>query len=342
MKKTLAILTLALLLLAMAACGAGDEKGAVIGSVNGVNIYQSEYDHYLSDYFDYYYTYYSENYGIDLSDQSVIDAYMPTFLAALEYYSWQHCVEAVLIRQIAEKEFGMTYANEFAESFLPYGELRTVETNSIVAQIASSEDVDAAASEAARAAYEADPKEYRGTSHILIACSEEEQADPATLAAAYEQACQVIQLLNGGADFEEMISAYSAESNTSYDPIDAEGNMIDGSATFVKEYADGAFSLAQEGDITQEPVLSTFGYHIIRLNSIVDTYEEAEPYLVSLETYFSDLLQRYKDEAEVVCNLDFKYYGKEEAADETADDGASDAESQDDGAEEAEDAEENQ
>ena len=41
MKKTLLILTLILLVAALAACGADDGKGAVIGSVNGVDVYQS-------------------------------------------------------------------------------------------------------------------------------------------------------------------------------------------------------------------------------------------------------------------------------------------------------------
>lgn len=310
MKKTLFILTLALLLLSLSACGAVDGKGAVVGSVNGVDVYQSEYEHYLSDYFDSYYTYYSNNYGLDLSDQEVINTYMPTFMSDLEQYSWQHCVEAALIRQVASDEFGITYDNEFLKSFLPYGEYCTVETDGILGQLTNSEEMKAAASEAAETAYNADPKEYRGTSHILITC---DVNDAEAKAAALEQAHQIIQMLNEGASFEDMIAAYSAEPSTlSYDPIDAEGNMIDGSVSFVREYADGAFSLAAVGDITQEPVLSQYGYHIIRLNNIISTFEEAKPYVTnSIESYFTELLEKYQDAAEVVCKVDFKYYGKE-------------------------------
>ena len=64
MKKTLFIITLVVLVFALAACNAAGQKDAVVGSVNGVDIYQSEYEHYLSDYFDSYYTYYGDNYGI--------------------------------------------------------------------------------------------------------------------------------------------------------------------------------------------------------------------------------------------------------------------------------------
>ena len=114
-----------------------------------------------------------------------------------------------------------------------------------------------------------------------------------------------------------MIAAYSAESTTSYNPIDADGNMIDGSATFVKEYADGAFSLAAEGDFTQEPVLTRYGYHIIRLNNIVSSFEDAKPYVTNLENYLTSLLEKYEEEADIVCNVDFKYYGKETADEDT-------------------------
>ena len=319
MKKTLLILFAVLLVVALSACGAGDGKGAVIGSVNGVDVYQSEYEHYLADYFDSYYSYYSDNYGLNLADQEIIDTYMPTFMSDLEYYSWQHCVEAALIRQLANDEFGITYDNEFVKAFLPYGEYRTVETDGILSQLTSSDAVQSAASAAAEAAFNADPKEYRGTSHILITCDVE---DAEAKAAAYEQACQVIQMLLDGASFEDMIAAYSAESTTSYDPIDADGNMIDGSTRFVQEYADGAFSLAKEGDYTLEPVLTQYGYHIIRLNNIISTFEDAKPYMTNLENYFTDLLKQYEDEADVVCNVNFKYYSPDAAEGEAAEDSA--------------------
>ena len=319
MKKTLLIFFAIVLLVALSACGATDEKGAVIGSVNGVDVYQSEYEHYLADYFDSYYSYYGDNYGLNLADQEIIDTYMPTFMSDLEYYSWQHCVEAALIRQVANDEFGITYDNEFAKAFLPYGEYRTVETDGILSQLTTSDAVQNAASAAAEAAFNADPKEYRGTSHILITCDVE---DAEAKAAAYEQACQVIQMLQDGASFEDMIAAYSAESTTSYDPIDAEGNMIDGSTRFVQEYADGAFSLAKEGDYTLEPVLTQYGYHIIRLNSIISSFEDAKPYMTNLENYFTDLLKQYEDEADVVCNVNFKYYSPDAAEGEAAEDSA--------------------
>ena len=319
MKKTLLIFFAIVLLVALSACGATDEKGAVIGSVNGVDVYQSEYEHYLADYFDSYYSYYGDNYGLNLADQEIIDTYMPTFMSDLEYYSWQHCVEAALIRQVANDEFGITYDNEFAKAFLPYGEYRTVETDGILSQLTTSDAVQNAASAAAEAAFNADPREYRGTSHILITCDVD---DAEAKAAAYEQACQIIQMLQDGASFEDMIAAYSAESTTSYDPIDADGNMIDGSTRFVQEYADGAFSLDKEGDYTLEPVLTQYGYHIIRLNNIISTFEDAKPYMTNLENYFTDLLKQYEDEADVVCNVNFKYYSPDAAEGEAAEDSA--------------------
>ena len=335
MKKTLLIFFAIVLLVALSACGATDEKGAVIGSVNGVDVYQSEYEHYLADYFDSYYSYYGDNYGLNLADQEIIDTYMPTFMSDLEYYSWQHCVEAALIRQVANDEFGITYDNEFAKAFLPYGEYRTVETDGILSQLTTSDAVQNAASAAAEAAFNADPREYRGTSHILITCDVD---DAEAKAAAYEQACQIIQMLQDGASFEDMIAAYSAESTTSYDPIDADGNMIDGSTRFVQEYADGAFSLAKEGDYTLEPVLTQYGYHIIRLNNIISTFEDAKPYMTNLENYFTDLLKQYEDEADVVCNVNFKYYSPDAAEGESAEysaaaEDAADAESTEETAE---------
>ena len=330
MKKTLmkVLFAIALIgaLLALAACGAADENGGVIGSVNGEKIYQSEYDYYLADYYDYYYSYYMNYYGMDMSDQELVGTYMPTLFADLEHYSWERCVEAAFIRQIAKNEYDITYDNDYLADFLPFGEYMYMETNGLYSQLAASEEVQAAAAAAAEAAYNADPREYRGTSHILIACDDVD--DPEALATAYEQAMEVIQMLQNGADFDDMVTAYSADGNASYDPIDADGAMIDGSTNFVKEYAQGAFGLSAVGEYTLEPVLSVYGYHIIRLDSIVSSFEDAEPYLVNVSNYLTDLLDQYKEDADIECKVEFKYYdpnGDGESADADTDEASDDA-----------------
>ena len=105
-----------------------------------------------------------------------------------------------------------------------------------------------------------DSWEPRATAqHILIGvaqnASDEEKAE------AKKKAEDLIKQLKDGADFDTLAKENSTDKNSA-----ANGGKIGPfrRAEMVKEFADAAYGL-KVGEITQEPVLTQYGYHIIKL-----------------------------------------------------------------------------
>ncbi|WP_208559114.1 peptidylprolyl isomerase [Marinilactibacillus kalidii] len=79
-----------------------------------------------------------------------------------------------------------------------------------------------------------------------------------------ETAKDIIQQLNDGADFAELVKEYSTD--TASVANNGEMELVEGQT--VPEFEEAAKALENEGDITQEPVKTEFGYHIIKLVSV--------------------------------------------------------------------------
>ena len=75
-----------------------------------------------------------------------------------------------------------------------------------------------------------------------------------------ELAQDIIDQLNDGADFGELVAEYSMDTGT----VEANGELLLEAGRFVPEFEEAAFEL-EEGEITQEPVESQFGYHVIKM-----------------------------------------------------------------------------
>ncbi|MCL1849664.1 MAG: peptidyl-prolyl cis-trans isomerase, partial [Clostridiales bacterium] len=83
----------------------------------------------------------------------------------------------------------------------------------------------------------------------------------------------IIAELSNGADFGELVAEKSTDPGAvynggAYGPFDAYGRMSDGSG-FIEEFVIASFALDEVGDVTQLPVASQFGYHIIVLDEII-------------------------------------------------------------------------
>lgn len=109
-----------------------------------------------------------------------------------------------------------------------------------------------------------DQRPSRGSmqaAHIMIAFPKDaSQEDKET---AKRKADEIYALIKAGTSFEEMAEAHSDDVNSN-----AKGGVLPGfgsgsSTRMVTEFEDAAFELANDGDIS-EPVLSPFGYHIIK------------------------------------------------------------------------------
>jgi peptidyl-prolyl cis-trans isomerase C len=131
---------------------------------------------------------------------------------------------------------------------------------------------------------QAGDKEYHAR-HILVEKEDDAKA--------------IIAKLKGGAKFEEL-------AKQSKDPGSApNGGDLDWAApgSFVKPFSDAMVAL-QKGQITETPVKTQFGYHIIKLEDVraakVPSYEEVKPQIAEslqqqkLQAYQQDLRKKAK------------------------------------------------
>lgn len=125
---------------------------------------------------------------------------------------------------------------------------------------------------------QAGDKEYRAR-HILVEKEDDAKA--------------IIAKLKGGAKFEEL-------AKQSKDPGSAaNGGDLDWAspASFVKPFSDAMIAL-QKGQVTDTPVKTQFGYHVIKLEDVraakVPAFEEVKPQIA--ETLQQQKLQAYQQE----------------------------------------------
>ena len=125
--------------------------------------------------------------------------------------------------------------------------------------------------------------------HILIAAKSD--ASDEEKAAAKTKAEELIKQLKDGADFAELAKANSADTGTA-----AKGGQIGPfkRSDMVPEFSTAAYDLKNAGDITETPVQTQFGYHIIKLVS----KEEKKPFDEMKEQMEKEMLDaKLKDAA---------------------------------------------
>ncbi len=110
--------------------------------------------------------------------------------------------------------------------------------------------------------------------HILFTVPPD--ADEKTVEAARAKAVALIERLNGGADFEQIFDEYAAQapSPTGEVPaVVAEDLGFFGPGEMVPEFEEAAYAL-EPGAVSQEPVKTEYGWHIIRREPDVPTFEQ--------------------------------------------------------------------
>ena len=125
--------------------------------------------------------------------------------------------------------------------------------------------------------------------HILIAAKSD--ASDEEKSAAKTKAEELIKQLKDGADFAELAKANSADTGTA-----AKGGQIGPfkRSDMVPEFSTAAYDLKNDGDITETPVQTRFGYHIIKLVS----KEEKKPFDEMEEQMEKEMLDaKLKDSA---------------------------------------------
>jgi parvulin-like peptidyl-prolyl isomerase len=306
-----------LLALALTAgCGAGSDTAAsqkVIATVNGVSVYESEFDDWYlqfwggqegknqyEDMYDQYRSNYLVGYveqvallqraasdGVTITEEAVeveVDRYKQQFQnseGALD----QEAFEADL------KQKGFT-----EKSLATYFEHNMI-LQALYEKVTQNVTVDAAD---IQAYYEENKdlfssKEMVKTRNIVVATEQEAQ--------------KIIEMLDEGSDFAELAMARSSDPSAKENGGDIPEFTEDG--PYVQPYKDAAFALRQPGDYTKEPVKSDFGYHVILLENKIPAYDKTlEEARVEIE---SNLLAERKQSVfaeyydEVVASSDIQY-----------------------------------
>lgn len=152
--------------------------------------------------------------------------------------------------------------------------------------------------------------EQRQVSHILIGVGDSSDGKNRTEMDAKVLALQVVNKVAAGEDFSQLAKQYSddlgSKDNGGQYPPFSKGSG------FVAEFENAAFALAN-GEYTVEPVKTTFGYHIIRLDQIIPaqthTLDEVKEQIIAglrdeqVNQKVTDYMQELRDKAEVVNKL---------------------------------------
>lgn len=121
-------------------------------------------------------------------------------------------------------------------------------------------------------------KDLIETSHILLRVGS--KATEAEKNAAQAKADSIYNVLTQGGDFAELARQFSQDPGSA---IKGGQLPLAGPGSFVKEFEDAAYALEKDGDISK-PVLSSFGYHIIKMNhrKPLDSYDTLRPQILQM------------------------------------------------------------
>ncbi|MCL1975155.1 MAG: peptidyl-prolyl cis-trans isomerase [Firmicutes bacterium] len=324
----------------------------VIGSVNGSPVYRYEYDYYFNSYFNEYFSNYYDSIlsyqGVDMLDESSAH----DFLADLENFAWNSSVQASLIRQMAAEEYAISLDPSYYENLLSPEVALSINTNRLWGLIYPHVGDEAKAAKGvsddeAKEYYDVDPSAWDcyKVAHIIVTAQQlmdkaveegQELNDDEAQEAARQLAEDIIVKLKAGEDFADLAAQYSADGTSETGGemdlyFNIYGSGISDEAGFDPLFSEGAFLLKNVGDFSQEPVESSFGFHIIKLldkkvgfdavkSFVLDNMESVEDSEIS--EFFQNKMQAMQDAATIERDFDFIYYVEppEGAEDEVVDD----------------------
>jgi len=310
----------------------------IIGTVNGENVYRFEYDYYLNAYYNEYFSNYYEDMllydGVDLLDEES----SREFLSDMENFAWTTTIQAVLIRQMAFKEYNISLDSSYYETLLLPDTALSINTNRLYTMIYPFIEQEATTTQVVG---EAEAKEYyltdptawdcRKVAHIIITAQQmlreaaddgKELSNEEAQKAAQERAKEIIARLAKGEDFAKLAEQYSGDSSAQVGGVldlyfNIYGNGVSEEASLDQFFAEGAFLLKDIGDYSKEPVESYYGYHVIKLLDKKEGFDAIKTYMLSsrqtvddnaVSEYFSNKLQNLEESAVIERKFAFKYY----------------------------------
>lgn len=319
MKYKITFLFVSLLVLAViAATGCG---GGVVASVNGEKITRQELSRQVNQLKESY-----EKQGIDFSGDNG-----QTMLESLEKATLDQMIDTKIMLQEAKK-LGKLTPDQVQEKVKPLKEQfqSEEEFKEFLAQVQLGEedvayilflqdevtkDVAPASEEELRKYYDDNKElfskpEQLEVRHILFFVDDGTRGFPArhTDDEARKMAEDIITQLDQGKDFAELASEKSEDSSTK-----TEGGLFTFSkGETVKEFSDAAYEL-KEGEYTEQPVKTNYGYHVIKLEKVIpatqDSFDQVKEQIADLmsgqakQEKFNQFMKEAKEKAAIVNKL---------------------------------------
>lgn len=120
-------------------------------------------------------------------------------------------------------------------------------------------------------------------------------AEEACLASVQDKLDEIYEKIEAGDDFAELIEAYGEDPGMQNEPSKTRGYYVSAdSTTWDKHFTAGSMALEKVGDVTETPVISTSGVHIIRYES--DVTPGAVPLEDIRDALYEQTLEAMKDE----------------------------------------------
>ena len=155
--------------------------------------------------------------------------------------------------------------------------------------------------------YDDNPSKFKmvSVSHILVTVDE-----TVTNEVALAKAKSLIVRLNTGEDFAALAKANSTDTGSSVNGGVLSGFFGADNSTYVEEFVAASVKL-NKGEHTKEPVLSQFGYHIIKADDVKSSYEDVKDYVTEVvygpikETAFTDFVAKLVKDSKIERMLKF-------------------------------------
>lgn len=302
-----------------------ENKGAVIAVVNGDEIYEKELNGMLTGLYG------SVSDASEAEKESVFESLITSKLIEQEAKKRklnisdkevdEYMQEVIKANGVESKEafyeqlkttYG--YNKDFVDNLIRSSmEERALYDDIIAKEVKEDEAV-------IKKAYDDNPSKYKmvQVSHILISLEKSDSE-----AAALSKAKALVARLITGEDFAALAKANSDDTGSA-----VSGGVISGffgadNTTYVQEFVAASVKL-NAGQFTIEPVLSQFGYHIIKADDVKSSYDDVKDYVTEIiygpirEEAFVNFIDKLKNDAKVDRKMKFDLE-KDEEAEESAD-----------------------
>lgn len=309
--KMLSVLFISVLLGGLLLTGC-ENKGDVIAIVNKDKIYENDYNNMLTGLYG------KDNEASEAQKQSIYESLINTKLIEQECKVRKLSIsdkdmEEYLKKVIASN--GVKDKDAFYEQLkTTYGYNKSFVDSLIKSSMEEKklyDDViakDVKVDEAVvKKNYDDNASKYKmvSASHILVTVDE-----TVTKEVALAKAKSLIVRLNTGEDFAALAKANSTDTGSSVNGGVLSGFFGADNSTYVPEFVAASIKL-NKGEYTKEPILSQFGYHIIKADDVKSSYEDVKDYVTEVvygpikEKAFTDFVAKLVKDGKIERKLKF-------------------------------------